>query len=238
MILTDKNDTERTMKKSLFKKRKTVILFAIIAMFYWGCAFTFIKLGMKEYAISNDDTAGKMLFAGIRFFLAGIITLIITYKRETNIKIKSLKDFSWLFLFGFGNTDKANLTGAEFLDGYTNVFTPFSGVPYTDTTFRDCTDTIARHLGKMKLKHVRRTSDGMVQGSISINHILGTRPNPFMTASEFLEKVVAQYFNYNNAFIYVKRDVNGVIEGLYPLDFGSVEVKVDMLNSNLLMAKV
>ena len=24
-------------------------------------------------------------------------------------------------IFGFGNTDKANLTGAEFLDGYTNV---------------------------------------------------------------------------------------------------------------------
>ena len=135
-------------------------------------------------------------------------------------------------IFGFGNTDKSNLTGAEFLDGYTNVFTPFSGVPYADTTFRDCTDTIARHLGKMKLKHVRKTSTGMVQGSISINHLLGTRPNPFMTASEFLEKVVAQYFNYNNAFIYVKRDVNGVIEALYPLDFGSVEVKVDK-ESNL-----
>lgn len=104
MILTDKNYTERTMKKSLFTKRKTVILFAIIAMFSWGCAFPFIKLGMKEYAISKDDTAGKMLFAGIRFFLAGIITLIITYKREKNIKIKSLKDFSWLFLFGFVNT--------------------------------------------------------------------------------------------------------------------------------------
>ena len=42
MILTDKNDTERTMKKSLFTKRKTVILFAIIAMFSWGCAFPFI----------------------------------------------------------------------------------------------------------------------------------------------------------------------------------------------------
>ena len=32
MILTDKNDTERTMKKSLFTKRKIVILFAIIAI--------------------------------------------------------------------------------------------------------------------------------------------------------------------------------------------------------------
>ena len=47
MILTDKNDTERTMKKSLFTKRKTVILFAIISMFSWGCAFPYIKLGMK-----------------------------------------------------------------------------------------------------------------------------------------------------------------------------------------------
>lgn len=99
MILTDKNDTERTMKKSLFTKRKTVILFAIIAMFSWGCAFPFIKLGMKEYAISNDDTAGKMLFAGIRFFLAGIITLIITYKREKNIKINFKGFFMAVFIW-------------------------------------------------------------------------------------------------------------------------------------------
>lgn len=83
----------------------------------------------------------------------------------------------------------------------------------------------------MKLKHVRRTSDGMVSGLQSINHILGTRPNPFMTASEFLEKVVAQYFNYNNAFIYIQRDISGVITGLYPLDFGSVEIKVDTANN-------
>lgn len=134
-------------------------------------------------------------------------------------------------IFGFGHKEKSNLTGAEFLDGYTNVFTPFTGVPYTDTTFRDCTDTIARHLGKMKLKHVRRTTTGMVPGLNTINHILGTRPNPFMTASEFLEKVVAQYFNYNNAFIYIQRDMAGVITGLYPLDFGSVEVKVDSANN-------
>ena len=52
-----------------------------------------------------------------------------------------------------------------------------------------------------------------------------------MTASEFLEKVVAQYFNYNNAFIYIQRDINGVITGLYPLDFGSVEIKVDTANN-------
>ena len=65
-------------------------------------------------------------------------------------------------IFGYFIDEPGSLQNAEFLDGYTNVFTPFHGVPYDDATFRDCTDSIARHLGKMKLKHVRKTVDGTV----------------------------------------------------------------------------
>ena len=56
----------------------------------------------------------------------------------------------------------------NFLDGYTNVFTPFHGVPYDDATFRDCTDSIARHLGKMKLKHVRKNCEWNDRGQYRI----------------------------------------------------------------------
>lgn len=91
-------------QKNLFTKKQFVVIFAVIAMFSWGCAFPFIKLGMKEFAIQNCDTAGKMLFAGIRFFFAGIITLMMAFANNREIKISSLRDFEWLFLFGVINT--------------------------------------------------------------------------------------------------------------------------------------
>lgn len=49
-----------------------------------------------------------------------------------------------------------------------------------------------------------------------------------MTASEFLEKFIAQYFTYNNAFIYVQWDeFTGGIKALYPLDFPLLEILED-----------
>ena len=150
-------------------------------------------------------------------------TITISYKGGETVNFRGLFNK----IFGYFTDEPRSLQNAEFLDGYTNVFTPFHGVPYDDATFRDCTDSIARHLGKMKLKHVRKTMNGTVEGNTALNYLLSTRPNPMMTATEFLEKVVAQYYNYNNAFIYIQRDVNGMVLGLYPIDFGSVEIKTD-----------
>ena len=104
MTLADKTNKKETKEHNIFNKKYTVVIFAIIAMFSWGCAFPFIKIGMREFAISGNDTAGKMLFAGIRFLLAGIITLIISFLKNRDIKIDSIKSFGWLFLYGFVNT--------------------------------------------------------------------------------------------------------------------------------------
>ena len=49
-----------------------------------------------------------------------------------------------------------------------------------------------------------------------------------MTASEFLEKFIAQYFTYNNAFIYIQWDeFTGSIKAVYPLDFPLLEILED-----------
>ena len=104
MTLKDNTDKGKTREDNLFTKKHTVVILAIIAMFSWGCAFPFIKIGMHEFLILNDDTAGKMLFAGTRFLFAGIITLIISFLKDHDIKICSIKDFGWLILYGFVNT--------------------------------------------------------------------------------------------------------------------------------------
>lgn len=65
------------MKKSLFSKTPFVWACAIFCCFLWGSAFPSIKVGYRMFSIEQNDTPSIILFAGVRFFLAGILTLII-----------------------------------------------------------------------------------------------------------------------------------------------------------------
>lgn len=135
-------------------------------------------------------------------------------------------------LFGkiFGKArEYKDVTALKLLNGYTNMYTPFSGNAYDDATVRDCIDTIARHFGKMRPKHVIK-DNGKIKNvpSDRLNYLLSSYPNSMMTASEFLEKFIAQYFTYNNAFIYIQWDeFTGSIKALYPLDFPLLEILED-----------
>ena len=65
-------------KTSLFKKPAAVILLAILCNMLWGSAIPFINLGYKLFAIPAGETATQILFAGCRFFLAGLLTIVFT----------------------------------------------------------------------------------------------------------------------------------------------------------------
>lgn len=59
--------------------RKTIVVWlgAMLCCALWGSAFPGIKIGYKLFNISGTDTATQILFAGCRFTLAGILTIII-----------------------------------------------------------------------------------------------------------------------------------------------------------------
>ena len=62
---------------------------------------------MKEYQITADMTGSKMLFAGIRFFISGIIILAIARSshREFGFKKKAVQENVWfLLLYALLNT--------------------------------------------------------------------------------------------------------------------------------------
>lgn len=61
----------------LLQKRSMLILCALICTALWGSAFPCIKAGYQLFHIAAEDTASQMLFAGIRFFFAGILTILI-----------------------------------------------------------------------------------------------------------------------------------------------------------------
>ena len=64
------------MTKNIWNKSVIVALCAILCSALWGSAFSFIKLGYRLFVIDSADTASQILFAGIRFTLAGILTVI------------------------------------------------------------------------------------------------------------------------------------------------------------------
>jgi len=68
-----------TKKQSIFENKAFAYTVAIFCTFLWGSAFPSVKLGYELFSISVNDTASKLVFAGLRFTLAGIIVLVIRF---------------------------------------------------------------------------------------------------------------------------------------------------------------
>ena len=64
-------------KEKILTKDWVVALTAILCCLLWGSAFPCIKIGYGLFHIASEDTASQILFAGIRFALAGVLTIVI-----------------------------------------------------------------------------------------------------------------------------------------------------------------
>jgi drug/metabolite transporter (DMT)-like permease len=106
---------------AVFKKGYVVCALALVCTFLWGSAFPCIKTGYRLFSIASSDTASQMLFAGYRFTLAGLLTLVIGWvgnrkfpvpKREIwkNIPVLGLLQTTFQYLFfyiGLSHTEGA-----------------------------------------------------------------------------------------------------------------------------------
>ncbi|MBQ1944693.1 MAG: EamA/RhaT family transporter, partial [Ruminococcus sp.] len=64
------------MRQNQFlQKRGFAAAAAIFCTLLWGTAFPFIKLGYAAFAAADSDIGAKLLFAGLRFFIAGLMVL-------------------------------------------------------------------------------------------------------------------------------------------------------------------
>ena len=77
----------KVKEESLFKKPSIVFLLALIACFLWGSAFPSIKVGYELFEISGEDTFNKIIFAGYRFFLAGLMIFAFSLIRGKSLRI-------------------------------------------------------------------------------------------------------------------------------------------------------
>lgn len=86
-------------KISIFQRPIWVVVFALTAAIAWGWAFPLIKVGFSAFGITADMTGSKMLFAGIRFAVAGLIVLSVA--RSSGRSFKTGKTGDWLFILTF-----------------------------------------------------------------------------------------------------------------------------------------
>src|SRR5690625_3250955 len=91
------------MKKYLTKKW-AVISIAVFCSILWGSAFPVLKVSYEELQMVADDTIAKVVFAGMRFLLAGLILLIgLFFVNRKALKV-TRKQIPILILFGVVQT--------------------------------------------------------------------------------------------------------------------------------------
>lgn len=90
--------------KDIFTYKPTVIILAIITAVTWAFAFPLIKIGFELFQIDNSDTGAKTLFAGVRFFIAGILTFIISKFSKCNYSLSGVKCINLLVWLSLINT--------------------------------------------------------------------------------------------------------------------------------------
>lgn len=66
----------KNTKEHLLQNNLIVWLGAMLCCALWGSAFPGIKIGYQLFQISSSDTASVILFAGCRFTLAGLLTVL------------------------------------------------------------------------------------------------------------------------------------------------------------------
>ena len=85
--------------------------------------------------------------------------------------------------------------------------------------------TNARYCSRVEFSSIRinKETGEQVHDYKKLDRLLQLRPNPVNTAAEFWERIATFYFNYNNAFIYIERDVRNEIVALWAPDPSTVQ---------------
>lgn len=117
---------------SAFTNKVTRTLLALTAVVMWALPFSLIKLGMAEFGVPSGDVPGEALFAGVRFFAAGVALLAYAKAVGRDFTVKGADAWGLMCLFGLVNI------GLHYLFFYMGVGVTSGGrssVVYSCSTF-------------------------------------------------------------------------------------------------------
>ena len=108
-------------QNKIFTNTFVVAAMALLCCALWGSATPFIKIGY-ELILPDKNTASTILFAGIRFTLAGMLTVLIysiarrkfLYPKKENLtKVATVAAFQTVIQYIFFYIGLANTTGVK-----------------------------------------------------------------------------------------------------------------------------
>ena len=108
------------------------------------------------------------------------------------------------------------------------TFSTWTGNAFANDIFRAGVDAIARNAGKLKGVHTVAYKDQKhPSNDRRLQKILQVSPNPYMTAYDLLYKLTCQYYLHNNAFALLDFGERGQLQGIYPLNYTHIDLKID-----------
>ena len=128
----------------------------------------------------------------------------------------------------FGSDKNSNIPSTseqiEVLEGQKAVFTPYKGNFHEDPDVLACVDTIARNGAKMHPRHIRNFNGEMQNVKGNLYKLLAKQPNEIQNAYKFYYQIITDLELYNNAIVYIQRDENLKVQGLYPLEYSEIKL--------------
>ena len=110
------------MQKSFLQKTWVVAGVAFLCSALWGSAFAGVKIGYELFQIASADWAAQMVFAGIRFAIAGVMALVggsivakqaLIPQKQTIPKISIISLFQTILQYFFYYIGLAHTTGVN-----------------------------------------------------------------------------------------------------------------------------
>ncbi len=90
--------------KSIYQNKWAVIFIAIFCSILWGSAFPVLKISYEELQMVTNDTMAKIVFAGLRFLLAGLMILVYLFFTNRKKLVVRRSQIFVLVVFGIIQT--------------------------------------------------------------------------------------------------------------------------------------
>ena len=95
---------DRHSTSSAMQRGPVIILLALFCTILWGTAYPAVKIGYELFAIDAADGFGKLLFAGLRFTLAGFMTLAVSIVLQKKLVVPEKQHWKGIALLGLVQT--------------------------------------------------------------------------------------------------------------------------------------
>lgn len=142
------------MTKGKMSTNWSSLFLCFVCTFFWGAGYPVLKMSYEYWAIENNDVASKLLFAGIRFTIAGLLLVSFSSVRKKTFaypprqmlpKVTALGLCQTVFQYGLLYIGMALTSGTK--GSLLNQINVFLLVLLTPLFYRDETLSVRKVLG-------------------------------------------------------------------------------------------